>query len=391
MLRSVAFVGVGLLLGLSGCASVPQARLMAHIGGDAALFGQFQAYDGHTERPLSLPEVVRRCARADVVLFGEAHSDAVCNQLEAQLLAKLAAQRRALALALEFFETDTQAALDAYLQRRIDEAAFRKQTRQGRAYVLSHRPLIELCRAAHIPVLAANAPRRLVRAYRMADLNYADFRAGLDPNDQRWLPTESDFLAGPYEERFAEMMRGHGEMPPASPLQPTSGPATQPTTESATQPTSEPTTLPATTPAAPPEGEMPAAPSVESMYRAQLLWDDTMSESLANYRARYPSHRVMLIVGGFHVAHDGGTAQKFRQRRPGDRVVTVIYRSTTDGRFAFDVDDRDAGDIVIYGIAPPEEAERPSMLPEPAAATQPTTAPSTTAPAEMPPLAPSAR
>ena len=34
----------------------------------------------------------------------------------------------------------------------------------------------------------------------------------------------------------------------------------------------------------------------------------------------------MLVIGSFHVAHDGGTRQKLRSRRPNDTILTIIYR-----------------------------------------------------------------
>ena len=88
-----------------------------------------------------------------------------------------------------------------------------------------------------------------------------------------------------------------------------------------------------------------------------------MAESLANFRATYPERRVMLIVGRFHVEHDGGTLVKFRQRRPQDRTCTVIYSGRPDGHFALDLDDAGGADIVVSGITPPEKPAAPASAP----------------------------
>ncbi|GEM_PF-130761 len=375
------FLGVGLV---SGCLGAARLDPVTSSRVSPALFGQFQAYDGHTGQPQSFRQVVERCRGADVILLGEEHSDPVCNQLEAQLLWALWTDAgrgagRPVGLAMEFFECDTQAALDAYLRGRISESDFRQQTRQGRAYVLSHRPLIELCRAAKIPVIAANAPRRLVRNYRTSGLEYADFRARLDPAEQRWLPLANVYLPGPYEDRFVEMMAGHPTGPPSAP------------TSQATL-----ATAPASQPASGPAPEVSPA----SMYRAQLLWDQSMAESLASFRDRFPTHQVLLVVGQFHVAHAGGTLVKFRLLRPSDRVVTVIYRSTSDASLRFDPADRHVGDILIYGIAPPPEDQAarsasttgpttPSSMPA-AAQPAPASQPGVPEPPEQPPASESA-
>ncbi len=375
----VAVLGVT----LAGC--VAGGRLNRQTGGSAALFHQFRAYDGVSGRALSFDDVVRRCRSADVVLFGEEHNDAVCNQFEAQLLYALLRDRRPVALAMEFFEADTQAALDAYLRGRIDEEAFRELTRQGRHYAVSHRPLIELCRSADAVVIAANAPRRLVSAYRKSGLDYDTYRAGLAPEEQRWLPMQNTMLHGPYEMQFMEIMGGHDDgmptkMPTSQPTttapasQPTSMPTSMPAHPTMLPPASMPTSVPTSMPAGAAESEdgdaagaagMSMAMSPERLFLSQLLWDETMATALADYRARHPRERVMLVVGAFHVKRSGGTSQKLRALRGQDRVVTVAYSGTPDPIMALDRDDIGAADIVIYGMTAPPTKEHgmPKMMP----------------------------
>lgn len=340
-LAGIAFI----FISLAGCTAGDRVNLVRQTGGSAALFGQFQAFDGQTGVPISFQDLVGRADRADVVVFGEEHSDVVCNAVEAQLLAALSRQRRPVTLAMEFFETDTQAALDAYLEGRVDETEFRTQTRQKRGYLTTHRPLIEYCRAASIPVIAANTPRRLIRALRESGRPYDEFRADLEPTDRAWLPPTSDLLDGPYHDRFVEAMGDHA--------MPTSAPASQPASAASAPAVSQPTTQPDR------EEQLLRA------YRTQSLWDDTMAEWIANHRGRIPNRRVLLVVGAFHVANEGGTATKLHRRRPADRVLTIIYRGTSNMPLAFDEADRGAGDIVIYGIRPPEETTQPGPISAP--------------------------
>ncbi len=387
MRRPAVGLLTALLIVIGGCAAGrPSPDVMAQAGGSAALFKQFAAYETNGGARLSLDQLVSRLASADVVFFGEEHGNVVCNQLQAQLLDALNAHHARHALAMEFFEADTQAALDAYLDGKLDEPDFLKQTRQGRGYWTSHRPLIELSRAAGTPVLAVNAPRRLVRAFRISELEYDTFYESLSPEDRRWAPSRSPRIGGPYQERFFKLMGGHDSDPsvPDDPMpmaQPASMPATMPaiTAIAATMPSSAPA-APESQPAAPesqpalPESQ-PAAPesqpasaetqpappapgsSVERFFRSQLMWDDAMAESIANHRKRHPAERVMLIVGSFHVAREGGTVRKYLERRPKDRTLTVVFVGAEDGNFPLRDEDRDAGDFVIYGITPPPAPE----------------------------------
>lgn len=366
-----------LLMGALGAAMVfcaacdSASRMQMQTGGNAALFGQFRAFDGHTGKPVSFNSVVMQAQDADVILFGEQHSDVICNALEAQLLAAMHERGRPVSLAMEFFENDTQGPLDAYLAGRVDEADYRKLARQRKPYLLAHRPLIEYCRAMCIPVIAANAPTRLTRALRLSGKSFDEFCATTQPADRAMLPARSDMLEGEYFERFKEAMSGH-EMP-------TSQPTSQPTTAPAAD--GETTTAPAdsTPTTAPASNEPSKEEKLLRSYRAQSMWDDAMSEAVAIHRARHPDRRVMLVVGCFHVEKNGGTQVKFRQRRPNDRVLTIVYRGVPTPPLRFDEDDRNAGDVILYGISPPEDDPKASMpttsQPTSAPTSQPTTAP----------------
>lgn len=323
--------------------------IIRETGGNAALFHQFAIYDTETGTPVTFDELARRAADADVILWGEEHSDVVCNALEAQFLAAQSRQLRPITLAMEFFEKDTQQPLDEYLARQIDENDFRKQTRQKKAYLTAHRPIIEYCREFNVPVIAANAPMRITRALRVSGKTFDEFRATTQPADRELLPPSIELLEGPYRERFAKAMEGHE--------QPTSQPSSQPTSQSATASSlgsasaGSATSAPASQPTTPP---LSHEEQVLRSYRAQSLWDDTMSRSIAAQREQNPDRRVMLIVGCFHVEREGGTQVKLRRLRPADRVLVIVYHGKSETPLKYDPEDRDCGDFVIYGIRPPE-------------------------------------
>lgn len=389
-------IGAGLTLTvlfsfeLFGCAGMGSGDLMRASGGSAFLTEQFRAFDARTGRPVSFGTIVDLARSADVVLFGEEHSNVVCNALEAQLLAAMHGGGPPVALAMEFFERDTQAALDSYLEKRISEDAFREMTRQKRNYAVSHRPMIEYCRGASIPVIAANAPWRLMRAFGKSGLPFAEYRATVEPADQAWLPRECVLLEGAYRERFEAVMSHHGEdvaattQPSTSPVEAASDAAESGSTDSQVEidsqtssevksepaeeganPSSPVSSQPAhghshghKPPAStqPAEEEPSASDMMQKAYGSQSLWDDSMAEAVADYRGRYAERRVMLVVGVFHVEHEGGLQVKLRQRRPNDTILTIVFRGAQK-LAEFDEEDSGAGDIVIYGMTPPPKPE----------------------------------
>jgi uncharacterized iron-regulated protein len=88
------------------------------------------------------------------------------------------------------------------------------------------------------------------------------------------------------------------------------------------------------------------------LLKGQSLWDDAMADSVADFRAAHPDHRVLLVVGGFHVAGRLGTITKFAERRPGDRVRLVVMSQGKPPDLPFDPEDRGEGDLVLT-VAPP--------------------------------------
>ncbi len=338
-----------LLLPSTGCAVwAPASAALSKDGGNAALFRQYEAYSSKGHR-LTLADVAARCDRSDVVFFGERHNDVVCNQLEAQLLAELMKRSGHWSLSMEFFEADTQPDLSAYLARRLDEGAFRKRSRTGRRYATSHRPMIELCRVVGVPVIAANAPRALVRAFRKFGDDYEGFRASRSAEEQRWLPRDYIEVDDAYRERFFAIMSGHG---------PSGGAASATDAETGGVQSAPQEMKPVSTaePSAAADGSSATESShghggvdLAGFYRSQLLWDNAMADAIATHRRQHASQRVFHIVGGFHVASDGGLVQAFGARQPGDRKLTILYISRDDG-FAYRSADRGKADVLIYGM-----------------------------------------
>ena len=85
-------------------------------------------------QPTELSAFAEGLADTDLLAFGELHGHPLANRYELELLELLHAQERPVALAMEFFERDQQATLDAYLAGEIEEAEFLEATKRSEAY-----------------------------------------------------------------------------------------------------------------------------------------------------------------------------------------------------------------------------------------------------------------
>ncbi|WMC11297.1 ChaN family lipoprotein [Oceanimonas pelagia] len=223
-------------------------------------------------RPVSLAEAAGRLDRADVIMVGELHGHAGVHRFQAELLAQLLTRPRPLALAMEQFSRDRQTEVNAYLAGELGEDAFIERADAWPGYRRDYRPLVELAKAAGIPVLAANAPRAIVRCIGHEGPDYLN---RLPASHRGWVAERLTLDNDAYKARFMAS-RFHGQAP------------------------------------------------TDHQFAAQTSWDDTMAESIARYLERHPGHRVMLTVGRFHIDEGLGTAQRLARRNP-NLSIALIY------------------------------------------------------------------
>ncbi|TVQ82406.1 MAG: hypothetical protein EA380_00470, partial [Phycisphaeraceae bacterium] len=240
------------------------------------------AFDGATGQPVGWDALVARAAAAPSVLIGEIHGHQPGLDAAAALWEDILSHSSGSpspALALEFFERDHQTHLDDYLTGITDEATFLDQT--GRSlnsgsYPPGHRAMVEAAKAASVPVIAANAPRRYVRLSRLEGLDRLE---AMTPEQRRLVAIPDELTPGPYRERFFSIMGGMHQSD-----------------------------------GEPDEDSAHARNRViETFFTAQNVWDETMADSVAE-AIRSGRMPVVLVVGQFHTDFEGGLTTRLRDR-----------------------------------------------------------------------------
>ncbi len=277
-------------------------------------------YDGLTGARLTWDQAAQRAGGADAVLIGEMHShpvglpaaavifeDAINDHASYGVVSDSASQRVSKgALALEFFERDQQADIDAYLAGDIDQATFKHA--RGSSYPPGHERMLEFAKSVDMPVVAANAPRRFVRLARSE--GYDHLRETLSAEELELLVIPEALDEGAYRDRFFGLMGGM------------SG-------HTADTESDEPD------------------PVVLSFFRAQQVWDATMADAVANL-VKFGRTPTFLVVGRFHTDHEGSTALRTKDALPMQSVITVTFANRDLGLLGLHPEDRGMADIVIY-------------------------------------------
>jgi uncharacterized iron-regulated protein len=106
-------------------------------------------------------KMLEEAAEADIVLFGEYHTNPISHWLQLELSRDLHELKgETLILGAEMFESDNQLILDEYLAGHITEAKFEEEARLWKNYHTDYKPLVLLAKEKGLTFVASNIPRR---------------------------------------------------------------------------------------------------------------------------------------------------------------------------------------------------------------------------------------
>jgi uncharacterized iron-regulated protein len=129
-------------------------------------FFEWQLFDTRTGRSMNFEDWIASLGSQDVIYLGEEHHNRFHVMAAVKILEALLSKGRRPAVALEMLSWDTQPALNRYLAEEISIADFLREVRWDETWggvYDDYAPLIDFGRRHHLPVLALNPPRPLVR------------------------------------------------------------------------------------------------------------------------------------------------------------------------------------------------------------------------------------
>jgi uncharacterized iron-regulated protein len=136
-------------------------------------------------KALKYDKMLKELASADVVFFGEQHNDPIAHWLQLELTKDLyRLHGKQLVLGAEMWETDTQAAVDSFLQGQLEEPKFIEASRAWPNYTTDYKPTLNFAKANGIKVIATNAPRRSARIVARESLKGLE---ALPVQEKQWL------------------------------------------------------------------------------------------------------------------------------------------------------------------------------------------------------------
>ncbi len=219
-----------------------------------------------------------------IIYLGETHDSSADHQIQLEILQELQKRRPNLSIALEQFQRPYQRVLDDYQKGKLTEAQLiansEYETRWGFPWSL-YEPLIQFAKTNNLPLIALNTPSEVTRKVSRQGLESLSFI------DRRFIPPLSTIQVGPesYRDRIKKI---YTEMHSAKSITPNNISPTD------TDPSSN--------------------ERFTRFFEAQVLWDETMADRIAQAVQQNPDRLIVVLVGQGHLFYHDGIPNRVARR-----------------------------------------------------------------------------
>ncbi len=234
-------------------------------------------------------EILQNLARAKVVYLGETHDSIADHQAQLKIIKELYRQNGKVAIALEMFQRPFQSAIDQYLAGKITETELIAQTQYDQRWGFPweyYAPILRFAKENKLPVIALNTPTEVTRKVARTGLE------SLTIEEKKHIPpiTEIHTDNAKYRQMLLEFYQQHAA------------------------------------------GGHGSSASFERFFLAQVLWDETMAETIAQFVTKSPDYQVIVLAGKGHIVYGYGIPSRVARRLNNSKLIqkTVIFFSATD-------------------------------------------------------------
>jgi uncharacterized iron-regulated protein len=234
-------------------------------------------------------QIIKKLQAAKIVYLGETHDRQSDHQHQLAIIQSLFQAKPKLAIGMEMFQRQQQPALDRYLAGNITAAELRDQTEFDKSWGypwVYYLPILEFAKANRLPLIALNTPSAISRKAAKQGLN------SLTPAELKYIPplTEIDRSNTKYQQMILASYQQHAGIVSIS------------------------------------------SKSFDRFYTAQLLWDETMAESTANFIRQHPDHQMIVLAGRSHIGYGYGIPDRVlrRLKKPPSIQKTVVLSLDDD-------------------------------------------------------------
>ena len=232
-------------------------------------------------------EILQQLVKAKVVYLGETHDSAEDHQAQLKIVREMQRQNRKIAIAMEMFQRPFQSAIDNYLAGKLTQEQLVEQTEYDRRWRFpweSYAPILRFAKENQLPVLALNTPSEVTRKVASQGLE------SLTAEEKKHIAPISEIRTdnAEYRQLLLEVYQQHQK------------------------------------------AGQGYSTAFEIFLQAQVLWDETMAEKIAEFVKANPDYQVVVLAGKGHIIYGYGIPSRV-ERRLGVgnvKVRSVLFNST---------------------------------------------------------------
>ena len=220
---------------------------------------------------LTHAEIISELTKADIVYLGETHDRPTDHKAQLAIITALHQHDPQVAIALEMFQRPYQPVLDQYLAGSINEAELREKTEYDTRWGFDweyYAPILRFAKAHQLPLLALNTPTEVTRKVASQGLE------ALSSEDKRYIPPRSEIRLD--NEDYRQMMQEAYQMHA--------------------------------------HGGHGNSDNFERFFAAQVLWDETMAQAIAQFWQANSQYQVIVLAGRGHIIYGYGIPSRVARR-----------------------------------------------------------------------------
>jgi uncharacterized iron-regulated protein len=214
---------------------------------------------------------IEQLQTANVVYLGETHDSESDHQQQLTIIQALFKHKSRLAIGMEMFQRPAQPLLDLYLAGKISATELRQQTEFDKRWGYKweyYAPILEFAKAKQLKLIALNTPTEITRKAAKNGLE------SLSQAERGFIPAfaEIDRTNTKYQQMILASYQQHAGIVSIN------------------------------------------SKSFDRFYTAQLLWDETMAESTANFVKQHPDYQTIVLAGSSHIIYGYGIPDRVQRR-----------------------------------------------------------------------------
>jgi len=234
-------------------------------------------------------EILQQLVKAKIVYLGETHDSAADHQAQLKIIREMQRQNGKIAIAMEMFQRQFQSAIDNYLAGKLTEEQLVEQTEYDRRWRFPweyYAPFLRFAKENKLPILALNTPSEVTRKVATQGLE------SLTAEDKQHIPPISEIRTdnAEYRQMLLEVFQQHQKAGQGN------------------------------------------STAFERFLQAQVLWDETMAEKIAEFVKANPDYQVVVLAGKGHIMFGYGIPSRVERRLGVGKVKmrSVLFSLPTD-------------------------------------------------------------